>query len=106
MGGPGIGFNPEQLFAVAYGACFGAAVDLEARQLGIALSEITVTPHVSIRHGDDGYFVLSIALHVRLPGLDSHTAKRLVQAAHVGCPYSRMTRGNVDVELVVEDPPA
>ena len=104
MGGSGQGFNPEQLFALAYGACFGSALDLEARQQGIALAEVTVSPHVSIGHGDDGHFMLSIALHVRLPELDTLTAERLMEAAHLGCPYSRMTRGTVEVQLVLEQP--
>jgi osmotically inducible protein OsmC len=102
MGGTGNGFNPEQLFAVAYGTCFGSALDLEARQQGIVLREVTVTPHVSIGHGDDGYFMLSIALHVRLPDVDAQTAERLMEAAHLACPYSRMTRGTVEVQLVLE----
>jgi lipoyl-dependent peroxiredoxin len=102
MEGSGDGFNPEQLFAVAYGACFGSALDLEARQQGIVLGEITVSPHVSIGHGDDGYFMLSIALHVRLPDVDSRTAERLMAATHATCPYSRMTRGAVEVQLVLD----
>jgi Ohr subfamily peroxiredoxin len=102
MGGSAKGFNPEQLFAVAYGACFGSALDLEARQQGIALAEVTVSPHVSIGHSDDGHFMLSIALHVRLPDVDALTAERLMEAAHLACPYSRMTRGTVEVQLVLE----
>jgi Ohr subfamily peroxiredoxin len=106
MGGSGTGFNPEQLFAVAFGGCFGAALDLEARQAGIALAEVTVTSYVSIGHGDGGHFALSIVLNVRLPGLDHLTAKRLVRDANLACPYSRMTRGHVEVELILEEPQA
>jgi osmotically inducible protein OsmC len=102
MGGSGSGFNPEQLFAVAYGACFGSALDLEARQRGMVLADVTVSPHVSIGHGDDGHFMLSIALHVRLPDVDARTAEQLMEAAHLACPYSRMTRGTVEVQLVLE----
>ena len=102
MGGSGNGFNPEQLFAVAYGACFGSALDLEARQWGIVLADVTVSPHVSIGHGDDGYFMLSIALHVRIPDVNARMAEQLMEAAHLACPYSRMTRGTVEVQLVLE----
>jgi osmotically inducible protein OsmC len=102
MGGSGNGFNSEQLFAAAFGACFGAALDLEARQQGIALAEITVAPHVSIGHGDDGYFALSIAVHVHLPELDSPIAERLIALAHNACPYSRMIQGNMEIEFVLQ----
>jgi lipoyl-dependent peroxiredoxin len=102
MEGSGDGFNPEQLFAVAYGASFGSSLDLEARQQGIALGKITISPHVSIGHGDDGHFMLSITLHVRLPDVDTRTAERLMAAAHTACPYSRMTRGTVEVQLVLD----
>lgn len=105
FGGSGdAGYNPEQLFAAAYGASFGAVLDLEARQLGLQLDEITVAPSVSIGHGDSGYFVLDIVLRVQLHGADRKTAEKLAQAAHTGCPYSRMLRGHVDVEVIVEEP--
>ena len=102
LGGTGEGVNPEQLFAAAYGASFGATLDLEARQLRLELDEIMVTAFVSIGHGDDGSFSLAIDLHVRLPGLDSAIAERLMREAHKACPYSRMTRGNVEVRLILQ----
>jgi Ohr subfamily peroxiredoxin len=104
LGGAGTGFNPEQLFAVAFGACFASALDLEARQSGIMLPQLAVTSSVSLAHDDDGYFKLSILLKVHLPGIDRALANRLLAAAHHACPYSRMTRGHVDVELVLDAP--
>ncbi len=105
LGGTGEGVNPEQLFAAAYGASFGAALDLEARQLRLVLDEITVTALVSIGHGDGGHFALAIELHVRLPAIDPAIAERLMREAHKACPYSRMARRNVEVRLVLHRVP-
>jgi Ohr subfamily peroxiredoxin len=102
MGGTGTGFNPEQLFAVAFGACFSAALDLEARQRGIILKSCTVVPHVSIGHGDDGHFNLAIELHVRLPGLSRPVGERLMHAADAACPYAKLARGSAQVSLVLD----
>lgn len=102
--GSGIaGPNPEQLFAAAYGASFGSTLDLEARQRGIQLSSCSVTARVSLGHGDGGCFTLAVVLRIHLPGLDFRTARTLVSAAHVECPYARMGRGNVEVRLLLAD---
>lgn len=103
-GGTARGTNPEQLFAAACGASFGCALDLEARQLGIVLGGCAVTASVALGHADDGRFALSVALEVRLPGLDPATARRLVQAAQTECPYSRMARGGAGIRIVLAEP--
>lgn len=103
-GGAARGTNPEQLFAAACGASFGCALDLEARQLGIVLGGCAVAASVSLGHADDGRFALSVALEVRLPGLDPATARRLVQAAHAECPYSRIARGGMEIRIVLAEP--
>jgi lipoyl-dependent peroxiredoxin len=103
LGGNGKGTNPEQLFACGYGACFGGALDLVARQQKTPLKEIWVTPHVTIGKDDTGGFGIAVALHVRLPEVDRATAETLVAAAHQVCPYSKATRGNIEVTLIVDD---
>lgn len=95
------GSNPEQLFAAAYGASFGSTLDLEARQRGILLSDCSVTACVSLGHGDSGCFVLAVVLRIDLPELDLPTARSLVKAAHVECPYARMGRGNIEIRLLL-----
>lgn len=94
------GTNPEQLFACGYGACFGGALAFVARQQKIDIGTPEVAVDVSLNQGDDG-FSISVVLTVSLPALDKATAESLVQAAHTVCPYSKATRGNVDVELKV-----
>jgi lipoyl-dependent peroxiredoxin len=100
LGGSGGATNPEQLLAVAYGASFGSALDLEARQLRLELNEISVTSSVSLGHGDNGHYALAVELRVRLPELDAATAERLRRAAEEMCPYCRMARGNIEFRIV------
>lgn len=90
--------NPEQLFAAGYSACFGSAVDASAKKLGLSLSEPEVTCSVSLNSADTGYF-LSVELDVKTPDLSEKDAQKLLETAHQLCPYSKATRGNIDVTL-------
>lgn len=92
------GTNPEQLFAIGYSACFGSAVDAVSKQMKLSPKEIKVTASVSL-HKDDNGFSLSAELDVALDGIDEATTKKVVEAAHQMCPYSKATRGNIDVKL-------
>jgi osmotically inducible protein OsmC len=100
-GGPGLGTNPEQLLAAGWSACFESAMVLEARRTKVALPpDLAIDAEVDLNLGSDGYF-LRARLNVSLPGLDRATAQKLVDAAHRTCPYSKATRGNVDVALTL-----
>lgn len=104
MGGPGgEGTNPEQLFAAGYSACFLGALRFVAGNEKIRIPpEATVTATVGIGPRDDGTgFGITAELAVSVPGLDPAVVEDLVQKAHVVCPYSHATRGNVDVKLSV-----
>lgn len=94
------GTNPEQLFAVGWSACFMGAMGLAGQALGVKLPADThVDAEVSLRRSEaDGYF-LAATLKVALPGLPRDTGHALIQRAHETCPYSKMTRGNIDVTL-------
>lgn len=99
LGGPGGGTNPEELFAAAYATCFHSALRLVARSQKVKVpDETTVTAAIGI--GPDGTsFAVNAVLTAHLPGLDQATADELVAGAHQVCPYSKATRGNIDVEL-------
>jgi osmotically inducible protein OsmC len=102
LGGNGQGTNPEQLFAAGYAACFASALGVVGRQAKTDTSEVSVTAEVTIGKDDAG-FALAVTLRVELPdSLDNETGRQLVKQAHEVCPYSRATRGNIPVELVVE----
>jgi lipoyl-dependent peroxiredoxin len=98
-GAAGAGTNPEQLFAAGWSACFIGAIGLAARERKLAMpADTAVDAEVDLRHGERGY-VLQARLNVALPGLDRETAGALVDAAHQTCPYSKATRGNIEVEI-------
>jgi Ohr subfamily peroxiredoxin len=98
-GTPGNGTNPEQLFAAGWSACFEGALAHVARQRKIELpSETEIDAEVDLRLGDDG-FSLAARMNVSIPGIDDALARELVEAAHQTCPYSKATRGNIDVEF-------
>lgn len=99
-GDDGPGTNPEQLFAVGYAACFHGALKKVSREAGADISGSTVDAHVSIGKGDDG-MGLAVELAVTIPGADQAEAQKLVESAHQFCPYSKATRGNIEVNLSV-----
>ena len=93
------GTNPEQLFAVGWSACFLGAMGLAAAAHKLSLpQEAAVQAEVDLAKGDAGYF-LQARLKVSLPGVPRDTAKVIVDAAHLTCPYSKATRGNIDVSI-------
>jgi Ohr subfamily peroxiredoxin len=99
-----LGTNPEQLFACGYAACFGGALAHVARLQKIDIGTPNIKSDVSLNQGDDG-FSISVVLNVVLSGLDNATAEKLVATAHTVCPYSKATRGNIDVAIKVNDQP-
>ena len=98
-GSAGKGTNPEQLFAAGWSACFEGAMGLAARKKKIALpADLAIDAEVDLGTAGDQYF-LQARLNVSLPGLDRDVARALVEEAHQMCPYSKLTRGNINVEL-------
>ncbi|MDH4568810.1 organic hydroperoxide resistance protein [Pseudomonas sp. BN414] len=102
LGGPGgDGTNPEQLFAAGYSACFLGAIKFVAGKEKITLSEDTsIEGSVGIGTLPTG-FGIEVELKISLPGLDKQVAKELVDKAHIVCPYSNATRGNINVKLTL-----
>ena len=102
LGGNGAhGTNPEQLFAAGYSACFLGALKYVAGQEKKALpADTTITGQVGIGPIPTG-FGIEVELTISIPGLAREEAEALVQKAHIVCPYSNATRGNIDVTLTV-----
>ncbi|HEY7051759.1 MAG TPA: organic hydroperoxide resistance protein [Mycobacterium sp.] len=100
MGGSGEGVNPELLFSAGYAACFLGALRLVARNDKVELDDATgITARVGFGKDSDGGFGLTTQLIGYLPGLEQSQADELMEKAHQVCPYSKATRGNIDVEL-------
>ena len=97
------GTNPEELFAAGYAACFQSALGLVASAEEIDTSASRIDASVTLGKDADDHFDLAVSLRVTIPGLDPATGRRLVESAHQICPYSRATRGNIDVRLDVTD---
>ena len=105
MGGSGNGNNPEQLFAAGYAACFLGAMKFVAGQdasMPKPGPETKVHSKVGIGPRDDKQgFGLVVELEIEMPGADKAQVQALMDKAHVVCPYSHATKGNVDVKLSV-----
>lgn len=99
LGKPGSGkANPETLFAAGYAACFGGALAKVAGMEDVDASESTVTADVKFGETDTG-FGLAVDIVATLPGVDDAKAQELADKAHQMCPYSKATRGNIEVSV-------
>ena len=100
LGGNGAaGTNPEQLFAAGYAACFLGAMKFVAARDKLAISpDVSVEGNVGIGPIPTG-FGIEVQLNISLPGVPADEARTLVDRAHIVCPYSNATRGNIDVTL-------
>src|SRR5882757_7812585 len=98
-GTAGGGTNPEQLFAAGWSACFMSSMGLAASQLKVALpADRAIDAEVDLGT-TGGAYLLRARLNVSLPGLQREVAQAVVDAAHQICPYSKATRGNIDVVI-------
>jgi osmotically inducible protein OsmC len=106
LGGPNVqATNPEQLFAAGYGSCFLNSVSTVARMQKVSAKEFTVDCKVDLGAYEDGTVEIAAALDAHLPGIERDRAHWFVRAAHKRCPYSRATRGNLDVKVLVDGEP-
>jgi Ohr subfamily peroxiredoxin len=95
--------RPEQLFAAGYAACFENALLRVARERKVPIRESSVTAHVTIGRNEKGFFELAVKLEISVPDRDKGEIEEFVRIAHEEvCPYSRATRGNIEVDLKVE----
>jgi len=98
-GTAGSGSNPEQLFAAGWSACFEGAMGLAARKMKVSLpADMAIDAEVDLCITDGAYF-LQARLNVSLPGLERDVAQALVKTAHQTCPYSKLTRGYINVVI-------
>lgn len=98
-GAGGEGTNPEQLFAVGYSACFLGAMKFVANRDKLPMpSDVSVTGAVGIGAIPNG-FGIEVDLRISLPGVERSIAQTIIDRAHIVCPYSNATRGNIDVRL-------
>ena len=93
------GSNPEQLFAAGYAACFDGALNLVASKQKKKIDSTTKAEVSFMKDKEDGGFKIGVTLNVEVQGVSPEEADELVHDAHEACPYSKATRGNIDVKL-------
>ena len=99
----GTGTNPEQLFAVGWSSCYLSAIKIVAARQKVKLPpDAAVDAEVDLGTTKGGYFIQA-RLNVSLPGIDRETAQKIVDGAHLECPYSKATHGNINVVTNVVD---
>lgn len=99
----GTGTNPEQLFAAGWSACFIGAMKKVAATMNVKFpSDGAVDANVDLALSEESGYSLKARLNVSLPGLDTTTAQAIADGAHQICPYSKATRGNIDVAITVK----
>ena len=103
LGVPGtarIGTNPEQLFAAGWSACFESAIGLIVQKKRIKLDgDVAIDAEVDLNLSDADGFSLTARLNVSIPGIERDVGQALIEEAHQICPYSKATRGNIDVSI-------
>lgn len=97
MGGVDGYANPELLFAGAWGSCYLGALGSVAKRDGVDVSKATAEVHVSFNEEGSSSYALSAEIRVHIPGLGLDKVQKMADAAHKGCPYSKATRGNIEV---------
>ncbi|MCE9520607.1 MAG: Ohr family peroxiredoxin [Verrucomicrobia bacterium] len=96
------GPNPELLFAGAYSACYHGALVNAGKALETPIKDSTVRALVSLIEDDAGGYGLAVELHAEMPGIARDLAQKIMEKAHVTCPYSKALRGGAAVTLVVD----
>jgi lipoyl-dependent peroxiredoxin len=98
-GTAGTGTNPEQLFAAGWSACFIGAMKIAASKMKVRVPEdAAINAEVDLCLDGEAYY-LQARLNISLPGIEPEVARKLADAAHQTCPYSKATRGNIAVEI-------
>ena len=93
----GTGTNPEQLFAVGWSSCFLSAIKIVAARMKVKLpADVAVDSEVDLGTTNGGYLIQA-RLNVSLPGIEREVAQKIVDGAHLECPYSKATHGNINV---------
>lgn len=93
------GSNPEQLFAAAYAACYDGALNLVASKEKKKIDSTTTAAVSFLKDPEDGGFKIAATLNIEMSGVSQKEAEDLAEKAHQTCPYSKATRGNIEVTL-------
>lgn len=93
--------NPEQLFAAGYSACFNSALDYVKQQAkvdGASTIEVSVSLY-NLSQTDLPDVQLGVEIQGHIEDISLEKSQELLELAHQTCPYSRATKGNIDVSV-------
>lgn len=91
--------TPEHLFAGAYGACYLGALQNAAEKANLKIEGMTLVARAHLEEDERGEYQLSVELRATMPGVSETDAQHIMNLAHQTCPYSKATRGNINVNL-------
>ena len=94
--------TPEHLFAGAYAACFLGALKNAAETAHLPTEGMTVVSRAHLEEDNRGSYHLAVELRAAMPGIEEADAQHVLNLAHQTCPYSKATRGNINVTLAFD----
>jgi Ohr subfamily peroxiredoxin len=94
--------TPEHLFAGAYGACYLGALKNAAKTAHLPTEGFTLVARAHLDEDERGGYRLNVELRAAMPGVSGADAKHVMNLAHQTCPYSKATRGNINVTLAFD----
>ena len=94
--------TPEHLFAGAYGACFLGALKNAAETGHLPTEGMTVVAKAHLEEDSRGSYHVMVELRAAMPGISAADAKHVLNLAHQTCPYSKATRGKINVTLAFD----
>lgn len=96
------GTNPEELFAAGYASCFNGAMEIALAEAGIEAKHI-VSAEVTLLTDGPADFHIAVDIKCHIEGLNDAQQNQIMEATDQICPYSKATRGNVEVDLGVDN---
>lgn len=99
--GNGPGTNPEELIGAAHAGCFTMALSVELGKAGLTADSLKTIATVTLDKTADGYSITAIHLELlgKVPGADQATFAKIANDAKVGCPVSKLFKGNTEITL-------
>lgn len=87
FGGPGSGFSPEDLYAMALGNCFAATFQVYAKNSRLSFSHLDIESAITIDLNEKKLpYIRQISINARLHGVDNKDrAKKLLHKVSQNC---------------------
>ncbi|WP_439369668.1 Ohr family peroxiredoxin [Bradyrhizobium sp. DASA03120] len=94
-----MGTNPEQLFGAGWSACFSSAIVQAARLSKVSVGDVAIEAEINLHLADSTDYFLSARFNISISGVSRVVAQDLIRQAELLCPYSKATRGNIEITV-------